>query len=84
MKQKHFLLKEFWFSWFPDICHQVLDLYSQANSAKTPESPPMTPSNEPSRERPTAPPSIMDSASNTPNGDSNLNGFFILRLFINL
>ncbi|XP_001607256.2 cyclin-K isoform X1 [Nasonia vitripennis] len=50
-----------------DICHQVLDLYSQANSAKTPESPPMTPSNEPSRDRPTAPPSIMDSASSTPN-----------------
>ncbi|XP_014212425.1 cyclin-K-like [Copidosoma floridanum] len=29
-----------------DICHQVLDLYSQANNPKTPESPPMTPSNE--------------------------------------
>lgn len=50
-----------------DICHQVLDLYSQANNTKTPDSPPMTPSNEPCRDRGvTAPP--VESASTTPNG----------------
>lgn len=55
-----------------DICHQVLDLYSQANSsAKTPDSPPMTPSNEPVRDRSLAQP-ILDSASNTPNGNNVL------------
>ncbi|XP_039306056.1 cyclin-K isoform X2 [Solenopsis invicta] len=49
-----------------DICHQVLDLYSQANNTKPPDSPPMIPSSEVCRER-----SIIatttESASNTPN-----------------
>lgn len=49
-----------------DICHQVLDLYSQANNAKPPDSPPMVPSTDPIRERTVAPPPI-DSASSTPN-----------------
>ena len=50
-----------------DICHQVLDLYSQANNTKAPDSPPMTPSNEPCRgdRSVTAPP--VESASTTPN-----------------
>lgn len=49
-----------------DICHQVLDLYSQANNTKPPDSPPLTPSNEPCRDRTiTAPPT--ESASTTPN-----------------
>lgn len=49
-----------------DICHQVLDLYSQANNTKPPDSPPVIPPNEQNRER-IAPPPIVDSASNTPN-----------------
>jgi len=49
-----------------DICHQVLDLYSQANNANPPDSPPLIPSNDPNRERIVAPPTI-DSASSTPN-----------------
>ncbi|CAD6225861.1 GSCOCG00005762001-RA-CDS [Cotesia congregata] len=49
-----------------DICHQVLDLYSQANNAKPPDSPPMTPSNHTTTEVITTPASI-ESASNTPN-----------------
>ena len=55
---------------FSDICHQVLDLYSQANNTKPPDSPPLTPSNEPCRDRTiTAPPT--ESASTTPNGIYN-------------
>ncbi|KAK0089422.1 hypothetical protein PV325_007375 [Microctonus aethiopoides] len=50
-----------------DICHQVLDLYSQANNAKPPDSPPMTPTNHANRENIVVPTTI-DSASNTPNG----------------
>ncbi|XP_076392628.1 cyclin K [Megachile rotundata] len=49
-----------------DICHQVLDLYSQANNTKPPDSPPMTPSTEPCRDRAIAPPPT-ESSSNTPN-----------------
>ncbi|XP_033227334.1 cyclin-K-like isoform X2 [Belonocnema kinseyi] len=49
-----------------DICHQVLDLYSQANNAKPPDSPPLIPSTEAARERIVAPPSI-ESGSSTPN-----------------
>ncbi|XP_012283995.1 cyclin-K [Orussus abietinus] len=49
-----------------DICHQVLDLYSQTNNAKPLDSPPVVPTGEPNRERNVAP-SIVDSASNTPN-----------------
>ncbi|KAL6259296.1 hypothetical protein P5V15_009214 [Pogonomyrmex californicus] len=48
-----------------DICHQVLDLYSQA-STKPPDSPPMIPSSEMCRERPVIATAI-ESASNTPN-----------------
>lgn len=51
---------------FLDICHQVLDLYSQSNT-KPPDSPPMIPSSEVCRERSVAPATI-ESASNTPNG----------------
>lgn len=51
-----------------DICHQVLDLYSQANNAKTPDSPPMTPSDEPTKERSSSQ-STIESASSTPNGN---------------
>lgn len=55
---------------FLDICHQVLDLYSQANNTKPPDSPPMIPSGEVGcRERPAAP-AAVESASNTPNGKS--------------
>lgn len=50
-----------------DICHQVLDLYSQANNTKPPDSPPMIPSSEACRERP-ATVATADSATNTPNG----------------
>ncbi|EFN71453.1 Cyclin-K [Camponotus floridanus] len=49
-----------------DICHQVLDLYSQANNTKPPDSPPMIPSSEVCRERP-ATTTTIESASNTPN-----------------
>ncbi|XP_020294431.1 cyclin-K [Pseudomyrmex gracilis] len=50
-----------------DICHQVLDLYSQSNNSKPPDSPPMIPSSsETCRERP-VPATTLDSASNTPN-----------------
>ncbi|XP_014295640.2 cyclin-K isoform X2 [Microplitis demolitor] len=49
-----------------DICHQVLDLYSQANNAKPPDSPPMTPSNHAATEIMSTTASI-ESASNTPN-----------------
>ncbi|KAM0735625.1 Cyclin-K [Formica fusca] len=49
-----------------DICHQVLDLYSQANNTKPPDSPPMIPSSEVCRERPVTTTAI-ESASNTPN-----------------
>ncbi|XP_015610477.1 cyclin-K isoform X2 [Cephus cinctus] len=49
-----------------DICHQVLDLYSQANSTKAPDSPPLVPSNESTRDRIIIPPPI-DCASTTPN-----------------
>ncbi|KAL0129812.1 hypothetical protein PUN28_001812 [Cardiocondyla obscurior] len=49
-----------------DICHQVLDLYSQANNAKPPDSPPMIPSGEMCRERAVTV-AIIESASNTPN-----------------
>ncbi|XP_011861334.1 PREDICTED: cyclin-K [Vollenhovia emeryi] len=49
-----------------DICHQVLDLYSQANNAKPPDSPPMIPPSEVCRERSVAATSV-ESASNTPN-----------------
>ncbi|XP_008203829.2 cyclin-K [Nasonia vitripennis] len=49
-----------------DICHQVLDLYSQSNNAKTSESLPITSSNEPAEEKPTASPSAMNSADNKP------------------
>ncbi|KAK9304054.1 hypothetical protein QLX08_004436 [Tetragonisca angustula] len=49
-----------------DICHQVLDLYSQANNTKPPDSPPLTPSNEPCRDRPITAPAT-ESASTTPN-----------------
>ncbi|KAJ8674042.1 hypothetical protein QAD02_005304 [Eretmocerus hayati] len=50
-----------------DICHQVLDLYSSQNTAKTPESPPTTPSNnESTKDRPPPQPA-SDSASSTPN-----------------
>ncbi|XP_051153912.1 cyclin-K-like isoform X1 [Leptopilina boulardi] len=49
-----------------DICHQVLDLYSHANNAKPPDSPPLIASTETVRERLIAPPSI-ESASSTPN-----------------
>lgn len=52
---------------FLDICHQVLDLYSQANNTKPPDSPPMIPSSEVCRERPSAVTNV-ESASNTPNG----------------
>lgn len=51
-----------------DICHQVLDLYSQANQAKPPDSPPLIPaSQQASREN--QPPTIapIDSSSNIPN-----------------
>lgn len=50
-----------------DICHQVLDLYSQANNTKPPDSPPMVQSSEACRERP-ATVATTDSATNTPNG----------------
>lgn len=50
-----------------DICHQVLDLYSQANNTKPPDSPPMTPSSEPCRDRTITAPAT-ESASTTPNG----------------
>lgn len=53
---------------FLDICHQVLDLYSQANNTKPPDSPPMIPSSEVCRERPVAAANV-ESASNTPNGE---------------
>ncbi|XP_071641693.1 cyclin-K isoform X1 [Temnothorax longispinosus] len=49
-----------------DICHQVLDLYSQANNAKPPDSPPMVPSSEVCRER-SITAATIESASNTPN-----------------
>lgn len=49
-----------------DICHQVLDLYSQANNTKPPDSPPMIPNNELTRERAVAIPTV-ESASTTPN-----------------
>ncbi|KAH0950099.1 hypothetical protein HN011_008072 [Eciton burchellii] len=49
-----------------DICHQVLDLYSQANNTKPPDSPPLVPSSETNKERPVAVTTI-ESASNTPN-----------------
>ncbi|XP_032683296.1 cyclin-K [Odontomachus brunneus] len=49
-----------------DICHQVLDLYSQANNTKPPDSPPIIPSSEVCRERPSAVTNV-ESASNTPN-----------------
>ncbi|KAI4500188.1 hypothetical protein M0802_004605 [Mischocyttarus mexicanus] len=49
-----------------DICHQVLDLYSQANNTKPPDSPPVIPTTEQNRER-VVPPAVIDSASNTPN-----------------
>ena len=53
---------------FLDICHQVLDLYSQANNAKPPDSPPMIPSSEMCRER-SVTATTVESASNTPNGE---------------
>ncbi|CAL7949901.1 unnamed protein product [Xylocopa violacea] len=49
-----------------DICHQVLDLYSQANNTKPPDSPPLIPSIEPCRDRAIAAPTT-ESASTTPN-----------------
>lgn len=49
-----------------DICHQVLDLYSQANNTKPPDSPPMIPSSEVCRER-SVTATTIESASNTPN-----------------
>lgn len=49
-----------------DICHQVLDLYSQANNAKPPDSPPLIPSSETNKDRP-IPVATIESASNTPN-----------------
>jgi len=52
---------------FLDICHQVLDLYSQANNTKPPDSPPMIPSSEMCRER-SITTNTIESASNTPNG----------------
>jgi len=54
---------------FLDICHQVLDLYSQANNTKPPDSPPLVPSSETNKERPVAVTTI-ESASNTPNGSN--------------
>lgn len=55
---------------FLDICHQVLDLYSQANNTKPPDSPPMIPSSEVCKERAITVTTI-ESASNTPNGNNN-------------
>jgi len=52
---------------FLDICHQVLDLYSQANNTKPPDSPPMISSSEVCRER-SITTNTIESASNTPNG----------------
>ncbi|XP_043276850.1 cyclin-K isoform X2 [Venturia canescens] len=49
-----------------DICHQVLDLYSQANNVQLPDSPPLVPSNETNRERIVVPPTI-ETAPSTPN-----------------
>lgn len=49
-----------------DICHQVLDLYSQANNTKPPDSPPLIPSNDSNRERIIVVPTV-ESASTTPN-----------------
>ncbi|XP_036147165.1 cyclin-K isoform X1 [Monomorium pharaonis] len=49
-----------------DICHQVLDLYSQANNTKPPDSPPMIPPSEVCRER-SVTVTTIESASNTPN-----------------
>lgn len=49
-----------------DICHQVLDLYSQANNTKPPDSPPMMLPREVCRERPITTVTV-ESAPNTPN-----------------
>ncbi|XP_063994204.1 cyclin-K [Diachasmimorpha longicaudata] len=49
-----------------DICHQVLDLYSQTNNAKAPDSPPLIPSNNRGPDNPVVVPNI-ESASSTPN-----------------
>ncbi|XP_066590915.1 cyclin-K [Prorops nasuta] len=49
-----------------DICHQVLDLYSQANNTKPPDSPPIIPLNQSVKDRSVVP-STAESSSNTPN-----------------
>ncbi|CAL7949904.1 unnamed protein product [Xylocopa violacea] len=51
-----------------DICHQVLDLFSQANNTKPPDSPPLTPSSKPCKDKTATAPST-ESASTTPNVD---------------
>lgn len=50
---------------FPDICHQMLDHYSQANNSRLPASPPLASSDDTSRERIVVPPTI-ETPSNPP------------------
>ncbi|XP_012259797.1 cyclin-K [Athalia rosae] len=54
-----------------DICHQVLDLYSQANNAKAPDSPPLISTHEANREW-AAIPTANDAASSAPATPSKL------------
>ncbi|XP_046425377.1 cyclin-K [Neodiprion virginianus] len=57
-----------------DICHQVLDLYSQANNAKAPDSPPLVSTHEGNREWATIPTAndVAASAPATPNKISKI------------